>query len=106
LINGMSRPPALHLEAGRRYRVRIINITEGNTGDLALLEGDRPVEWRLLAKDAIPVSGARSLPGPARVRTSVGETWDFEWTPGRSADLLLEVRNDGALMAEQRIEVR
>jgi len=43
---------------------------------------------------------------PARVRTSVGETYDFEWTPARRGKLRLEVRNGGNLMTEQQIEVR
>jgi hypothetical protein len=40
------------------------------------------------------------------VRTSVGETYDFEWTPARRGKLRLEVRNGGNLMTEQQIEVR
>ncbi|MGH7702760.1 MAG: multicopper oxidase domain-containing protein [Gemmatimonadales bacterium] len=106
LINGSARPLPLRVVAGHRYRVRLINITESNTGDVALLDGDTPVGWRLLAKDAIPVSPDRAMPRPARVRTSVGETWDFEWIPARPADLRLEVRNQGNLVAQQAVEVR
>ena len=106
LLNGAVRPPPRSVAVGHRYRVRLINITENNTGDVALLDGDTPVEWRLLAKDAIPVSPDRSVPGPARVRTSVGETWDFEWIPDHPTDLRLQVRNSGVTMAEQVVQVR
>lgn len=104
-LNGTRWPARLAVESGRAYRVRIINITENNTGDVALLDGDTPVEWTPIAKDAAPVSAARRTPSPARVRTSVGETYDFEWAPARPGRLRLEVRNGGQVMVEQAVEV-
>lgn len=86
--------------------MRIINIPENNTGDVALLDGDAPVEWTPIAKDAAPLPAVFRVRSPARVRTSVGETYDFEWTPARRSDLRLEVRNGGQLMTEERVEVR
>jgi FtsP/CotA-like multicopper oxidase with cupredoxin domain len=105
-INGAARPPALTVESGRAYRVRIINITENNTGDVALLDGDAPVTWTPLFKDAAPLPAPYQVPGPARVRTSVGETHDFSWVPARRGTLRLEVRNTGRLVAEQQVTVR
>jgi FtsP/CotA-like multicopper oxidase with cupredoxin domain len=104
-LNGTRWPARLAVESGRAYRVRIINITENNTGDVALLDGDIPVEWTPIAKDAAPLSVARRTASPARVRTSVGETHDFEWTPARPGRLRLEVRNGGEVMVEQAVEV-
>ena len=105
-LNGTRWPAPMAVESGRTYRVRIINITENNTGDLALLEGETPVEWTAVAKDGAPVVAAYRVPSPARVRTSVGETYDFAWTPGPPGLLQLEVRNGGQLMTERKVEVR
>jgi FtsP/CotA-like multicopper oxidase with cupredoxin domain len=105
-LNGTRWPKPLAVDSGRTYRVRIINITENNTGDVGLLDGDAPVEWIPIAKDAAPLPAVFRVRSPARVRTSVGETRDFEWTPTRRGDLRLEIRNDGRLMTEQRVEVR
>ncbi len=104
-LNGTRWPRPVAVEAGRRYRVRIINITENNTGDIALLDGETPVEWTPIAKDAAPLPAERRMLRPARVRTSVGETYDFEWTPARAGRLRLEVRNSGNFMVEQQVEV-
>jgi FtsP/CotA-like multicopper oxidase with cupredoxin domain len=105
-VNGTRWPAPLTVDSGRTYRVRIINITENNTGDVALLDGDTPVEWAPIAKDAAPLPPAYMAASPARVRTSVGETYDFLWTPMRAGTLRLEVRNSGQPMVEQPIEVR
>jgi FtsP/CotA-like multicopper oxidase with cupredoxin domain len=105
-LNGTRWPERIAVESGRTYRVRIINITENNTGDLSLLEGETPVEWTPIAKDGATLAAGYRVPSPARVRTSVGETYDFEWTPGRPGMLRLEVRNGGRLMTERKVEVR
>ncbi|HEY7770181.1 multicopper oxidase domain-containing protein, partial [Longimicrobium sp.] len=110
LLNGERRPRELSLVAGARYRVRLINITESNTADVALLDVSGPepvpVEWRPLAKDAAPLAAEAREPRPARLRTSVGETFDFELVVSRPGALLLEVRNGGDLMVQQRVVVR
>jgi hypothetical protein len=90
--------------------VRLINITESNTADVTLLDtsGSEPVpiEWRPLAKDAVPIGTAGQAPHAARLRTSVGETFDFELVVSRPGSLLLEVRNGGDLMVQQRVIVQ
>jgi FtsP/CotA-like multicopper oxidase with cupredoxin domain len=109
-LNGERAPAPLTLVAGRRYRVRLINITENNTADVAFLSGESPdtspVVWRPLAKDAAPLPATHTTPRPARLRTSVGETYDFEFIPSQQGVLLLEVRNGGDLMVQQRVMVR
>jgi FtsP/CotA-like multicopper oxidase with cupredoxin domain len=110
LLNGERRPRDRVLMAGRRYRVRLINITESNTADVALLDtsGPKPVpvEWRPLAKDAAPLEVAARVPSAAQVRTSVGETFDFVLVVSRPGALVLEVRNGGDLMVQQRVVVQ
>ncbi len=107
-LNGKRAPAPTFLVAGRRYHVRLINIAESNTADIALVDGDdaKPVEWRAVAKDAVPFSPARATVQPARLRTSVGETYDFELVRSRPAPLRFEVRNAGELMVEQRVIVQ
>jgi FtsP/CotA-like multicopper oxidase with cupredoxin domain len=109
-LNGERHPRALSLAAGRKYRVRLINITESNTADVTLLDtsGSEPVpiEWRPLAKDAVSIGTAGQAPHAARLRTSVGETFDFELVVSRPGSLLLEVRNGGDLMVQQRVIVQ
>ena len=105
-LNGQPHPPPLALTAGRRYLVRLINITESNTGDVSLGDSTGPATWRPLAKDAIPVSPALMAPVPAEVRTSVGETYDFEFESGSPRRLTLLVQNSGKPMASQVVEIR
>ena len=105
-LNGTRWPQPITVDSGRTYHVRIINITENNTGDVALLDGEAPVEWTPLAKDAAPLPAMYQATTPAKVRTSVGETYDFEWRPELRRTLRLEVRNGGDLMAVQLVEVR
>ena len=62
--------------------------------------------WRPLAKDAIPLSAARMVPVPAQVRTSVGETYDFEFESGAPRKLTLQVMNGGKAVASQSVEIR
>lgn len=104
-LDGRHAPPPITLAVGHHYRVRIANIAEDNTGDIALLADSVPVWWRPLAKDAARLPAADAMPRPARVRTSVGETYDFELIPLRAGELRLEVRNTGHLQAVQRVYV-
>ncbi len=105
-INGTPHPRPLVLVAGRRYRVRLINITENNTGVVSLGNDAGLARWKPLAKDAIPVPAALALPVPAQVRTSVGETYDFEFDAGEQRTLTLLVQNSGKPMASQVVEIR
>jgi FtsP/CotA-like multicopper oxidase with cupredoxin domain len=105
-LNGTRWPKPMAVDSGRTYHIRIINITENNTGDVALLDGETPVEWTPVAKDAAPLPAMYRATVPAKVRTSVGETYDFAWTPTRRGRLTLQVRNSGQLMTEQQVEVK
>ena len=105
-INGQQAPPPLMLKARHRYRIRLINITEDNTGDVTLGDSTGPATWRPLAKDAMPVGLDRMTLRPAQVRTSVGETYDFEFDSGTRRQLTLQVMNGGEPMASQLVEIR
>lgn len=105
-INGQPSPPPLMLKARHRYRIRLINITENNTGDVTLGDSIGLATWRPVAKDAMPVGFDRMRLAPAEVRTSVGETYDFEFESGAPRRLTLLVQNAGKPMASQVVEIR
>lgn len=50
------------------------------------------VNWRPVAKDGFDLPGAMQAPRPARQIISMGETYDFEFTPTKKGALRLEVR--------------
>jgi FtsP/CotA-like multicopper oxidase with cupredoxin domain len=109
LINGSLTPAPLHMQVGRTYRLRLINITADNGNfDVTLSSGGKPVTWRAIAKD-----GA-DLPEPQRLRSearrqllTTGETRDYEFRPESAGDLQLEVRaHSGRIRATLGIEVR
>ena len=49
-----------------------------------------PAEWRAVAKDGYPLSGAQAIRKPATLLFDPGEIYDYEFTPGTSGDLSLE----------------
>ena len=50
------------------------------------------VHWRPVAKDGFDLPRAMQVPRPARHVVSMGETYDFEYTPEHTGTLRLEVR--------------
>jgi hypothetical protein len=53
--------------------------------------------WRALAKDGSELPAARQLARPARQQISIGETYDFEFTPAVGL-YRLEARTGGGLL--------
>jgi FtsP/CotA-like multicopper oxidase with cupredoxin domain len=95
VVNGQSSPKAVWT-AGRRHRIRLINITPNDTVSVSLRTNAAPVTWRPLAKDGASLPSARCTPASAAQIIGVGETYDFEYEapPGRQM-LWLEVRSPG-----------
>ena len=85
-LNG-SRTPELELVAGRRHRIRVININPNLPLTLVVLADSVPILWRAIAKDGADLPGAQAHIQPARVRLGVGETADFELTPEKPGEL-------------------
>lgn len=85
-INGKQDPESLTLKRGEKYRFRIINITSGVPElTVSLLQNNKPVNWRILAKDGanLPVQlqvnkSANNQP------VSIGQTFDFEFNSGKA----------------------
>jgi FtsP/CotA-like multicopper oxidase with cupredoxin domain len=92
-LNGRSAPEAVAVQKGVPHRFRLINITPNNVGlTFFLLQGPEPVEWRAIAKDGADLPPSQATTRRAVQLVSVGETYDFEWTPSRAGNAWLEVR--------------
>ena len=99
LINGSPQSKTLQLEAGRKYRFRLINISTNNQGiQVSLRDPTGPVEWRVIAKDGADLPANQVHTGKAQLTITVGETYDVEFTASRPQDLLLDL-----LMPAQKI---
>jgi hypothetical protein len=53
------------------------------------------VRWRPVAKDGFDLPASEQTPRLARQAFSLGETYDFDYTPTRAGPLRLEVRTGG-----------
>jgi FtsP/CotA-like multicopper oxidase with cupredoxin domain len=112
-LNGSREPETIEMTVGTTYRLRLINITPGNVGPVFRLVRDGfPVRWRPRAHDGSTLPLHQREPVAARQRVSVGETYDFTFTPQRPGELALEVRNGlgaavgpGGLLVRQPIRV-
>jgi FtsP/CotA-like multicopper oxidase with cupredoxin domain len=108
LVNGSATPPALELRAGRRYRLRLVDIDTFRPSMIVrLLRDSAPVPWRALAKDGMELPPGRATPRPAVQQMGNGETYDFELTPAAPGDLRLTVSSAaGALLASMPVRIR
>jgi FtsP/CotA-like multicopper oxidase with cupredoxin domain len=89
LINGTPQNKTLLLQAGKKYRFRLINISTNNQGmQVSLRNADGPVEWFNVAKDGIDIPARSSK---AQLTITVGETHDVEFSVAKPQDLLLEL---------------
>jgi manganese oxidase len=108
LLNGSLSPPALSLQVGTRYRLRLVNIHTYRPSMIARLARDAgPVTWRAVAKDGMELPPERATARPAVQQIGNGETYDFEFTPTAPGDLRLTVSAAaGALLASMPVRVR
>jgi FtsP/CotA-like multicopper oxidase with cupredoxin domain len=105
-INGTTSPDTVVMRAGRTARLRFASLTQFSpnaTVSLTTRADSAPagvrdtmiVQWRPVAKDG------RDLPATARAErlakqvVTMGETYDFEYTPTQRGRLRLEVREGG-----------
>jgi FtsP/CotA-like multicopper oxidase with cupredoxin domain len=105
-IDGQANPDTIVLHAGRVARFRIINLSTFNPAAQFWLTA-RPdsaprlnadsmlVHWRVVAKDGFDSPAAQRIPELARRVVSIGETYDFEYTPEHPGTRRLEVRGSG-----------
>ncbi len=102
-INGEVNPDTVTLRVGRLARLRLLNLTRTNpqvgfaltarTDSVDQLTSDPMwVPWVPVAKDGFAFPPSRRVPRAAPQVVSIGETYDFEYTPTRAGSLRLEVR--------------
>jgi len=95
VINGNSAPQVVWT-AGKRHRVRLINITPNDIVSISLRTSAENALWRPLAKDGAMLPSERSVMETATKVIAVGETYDFEYeTPPGRQSLWLEARSPG-----------
>ena len=90
-INGSATPAAIDMKIGVPHRLRFIAIPANGEYVVRLLNGNKPVAWRQVARDGADLPPAQVVEGPARMRIDVGITKDFEFTPSEPGELVLEV---------------
>jgi FtsP/CotA-like multicopper oxidase with cupredoxin domain len=108
-INGETNPDTVVLHVGRPARLRLINLSTADPvptfcltarpdSVLTIAKDTMIVDWRPLAKDGLDLQSAMQAPRPARQIISMGETYDFEYTPQHAGTLRLEVRTSQPLV--------
>ncbi|HUP18466.1 MAG TPA: multicopper oxidase domain-containing protein [Gemmatimonadota bacterium] len=90
MLNG-SAAPRIELEAGRRHRLRLINISPNLPLVVSLLSDSLPATWLPVAKDGADLPAHQRRPRPAVQVMGVGEAYDFELQLDRPAELALRV---------------
>ena len=90
LLNGSAQPAPFDLRAGVSYRFRLINIRTDYPASLAILSGEQPVYWRVIAKDGADLPPSQATVRPAKLTFSAGEIYDVQFTPRAGSDLTLQ----------------
>ncbi len=92
LLNGSPQPTTLHWQAGKSYRVRLINISSAMVGSFSVTGKDSPVQWRARAKDGADLPAGQAALQDAKLTIAPGETYDFEYQPGHQGPLKMEFK--------------
>jgi FtsP/CotA-like multicopper oxidase with cupredoxin domain len=102
-INGEANPDTIVLAVGRPIRLRFMSLAIFNPNATVSLTA-RPdssfknlrdtmlVRWRPVAKDGADLPAGARVDRSARQVISMGETYDFSYTPTRRGNLRVEVR--------------
>jgi FtsP/CotA-like multicopper oxidase with cupredoxin domain len=116
-INGQADPDTMVFHVGRPARLRFISLALLNPNAAVSLttRGDSPpalradslvVPWRPIAKDGADLPDAARVPRRARQVISMGETYDFEFTPTARGTMRVEVRGGGPGGLLARVPIR
>lgn len=88
-LNGSVDPKPMELKAGTRYRFRVISIRSEFPGFVQLLDGDKPVMWKRIARDGADLPESQRKEQPAAWGADPGNIADFEFTPEKTGQLTL-----------------
>ena len=106
VLNGNPQPGLMVLTTGHTYRFRVVNITPNDAMINASLKTDgHPAKWRALAKDGADLPAQRAVLQDAVQTISVGETYDFEFTPAAPGDYELRFSSPIGNVVTQTIAV-
>lgn len=95
-INGSLDPPTVQLRVGRTYRLRLADIAVYRmTLNIQLVRDSTLLAWRPIAKDGFALPVAQAVTRPSLVNLPSGETADFELTPDRPGEIVLEIGRSG-----------
>ena len=95
MLNGRVDAMPIELRAGVPTRLRLINIQSDFTLDLTLLDGNATMQWRVLAKDGADLAANQTTARPAKLRMTVGQTYDVEVTAAAGGAVRLKYQKDG-----------
>ena len=105
-VNGEIAPRDLVLAAGVTNRIRFINITGDTVGlTVQLLSRFDLVPWTLVGKDGAATPASQRTARASRQMITVGETYDFEFTPLPGPHWLEIRRPSGELLKQWRVRV-
>ena len=90
MLNGQVTPSPIALRAGTKYRFRFIDLTADMGTVVTLLDGEKPVQWRALAKDGAMLPASQATLRPATLFFDPGEIYDFEYTARAAGNLTLQ----------------
>ena len=80
LVNGSLTPDTIDIAGGSTALLRVINIRAEFPNEISLLDGDKPVEWRVVAKDGMPATAMQSSTRVAKTLIAPGEIYDLAVT--------------------------
>jgi FtsP/CotA-like multicopper oxidase with cupredoxin domain len=90
VMNGKTQPEAMNLTAGKRYRFRVINISDDGPLVLSLNAGGKPAQWRAVARDGATLPERQATFRPAMLISDPGQIYDFEFTPQAAGEMALK----------------
>ena len=90
-VNGSATPDTIEMQRGMPQRLRFMSIPANGEFSVRLLDGSDPVAWRQIARDGADFPADRIVDSPAETRVDVGITKDFQFTPDKPGELILEV---------------
>jgi FtsP/CotA-like multicopper oxidase with cupredoxin domain len=106
VLNGSPQPSVMVLVTGQSYRFRIVNITPLDSILTASLMSDgKTSKWRPIAKDGADLPSSKATPQDASQLISVGETYDYEFSPIAPGNYQLQFVSDNGNVVTQVITV-
>jgi FtsP/CotA-like multicopper oxidase with cupredoxin domain len=90
VMNGKTQPEAMNLTAGKRYRFRVINISDDGPLALSLNAAGKPAQWRAVARDGATLPERQATFRPAMLISDPGQIYDFEFTPQAAGEMALK----------------